>query len=84
MGAVTNSPGVARFGQMAPSPLLVAAATAASTSLRQVWFSTRAWVRSTIPPMASIAKLMSRHDQRMSRLGQMGAAFLTVRADKPG
>lgn len=36
------------------------------------------------PPMASIAKLMSRHDRRMSRLGQMGAAFLTVRADKPG
>jgi len=36
------------------------------------------------PPMTSVAKLMSRHDRRMSRLGQMGAAFLTVRAEKPG
>ncbi len=36
------------------------------------------------PPMASIAKLISRHDRRMSMLGQIGAAFLTVRADKPG
>ncbi len=35
------------------------------------------------PPMTSIAKLMSRHDRTMSRLSQVGAAFLTVRAEKP-
>jgi SAM-dependent methyltransferase len=36
------------------------------------------------PPMASIARLMNRHDRIMSRLGQIGAAFRAVRADKPG
>jgi SAM-dependent methyltransferase len=36
------------------------------------------------PPIGSIAKIMGRHDEWMSVFGQIGAAFLTVRAQKPG
>jgi hypothetical protein len=36
------------------------------------------------PSMSVTAKPMLTHDRRMSVLGQMGAAFQTVRADKPG
>jgi ubiquinone/menaquinone biosynthesis C-methylase UbiE len=35
------------------------------------------------PRITNIAKLIGAHDQNLSRLGQFGAAFLTLRAEKP-
>jgi len=35
------------------------------------------------PRLTSIAKLMSAQDEKLSKLGQFGAAFLVVRAEKP-
>ena len=36
------------------------------------------------PPMTRIAKVMISYEDRISVFGQIGAAFLTVRAAKPG
>ena len=36
------------------------------------------------PPIAGMARIMVRYEERMSVFGQIGAAFLTVRAQKPG
>ena len=35
------------------------------------------------PPVRPLAHVLGRYDRVLSRLGELGAAFLAVRADKP-